>query len=96
MKTKYDRMTKEEKKKLVEKYKRTEAGLAMMNRLLRLQITGIISFVLSIGLFVFHFKTIEMMDYLTIIPLFLASLLFMMMSYKLKRKVLNKFAVKNK
>lgn len=95
IKTKYDRMTKEEKKNIREKYKKTEAGSAMFARLLRLQIIGIVSFFFSIGLLGFQWDTLRITDYLLIILLFLASVLFIMMSYKLKKKVLNQFIIKN-
>ena len=94
IKTKYDQLTREEKKNLQIKYKKTEAGLAMTNRLFRLQIIGFAGFFLAIGLFLFQFKTLTITDYLVIVPLFLASILFVMMSYKLKKKVLNQFIVK--
>lgn len=96
IKTKYDKLTKDEKKKIIEKYKKTDAGLAMMNRLTRLLFTGIVGIVLAIGLFIYEYKTIEMTDYLILVPLFFASILFIMMSFKLKRKVLNQFMIKNK
>ena len=95
VKIKYDTLTKAEKKKFLEKYKKTDAGLAMCNRLVRLRTTGILGIVFSIFLFLYEYKTIELTDYLTIIPLFLASVLFIMMSFKLKRKVLNQFIIKN-
>ena len=94
LKTKYERMNKEEKKKLIEKYKKTDSGLAIYNRLIRLNFTGILGLIFSIGYFIFQFKTIKIIDYLTIVPLFLASILFIMMSHKLKKKVLNNFALK--
>lgn len=94
IKTKYDKMSKIEKKDLLEKYKKTDNGKVMMDRLYRLMITGIISLLFSIGLFVFQYKKLELMDYLTIIPLFLAGILFIMMSFKLKRKVLIQYAIK--
>ena len=94
LKTKYDRMTKDEKKELLKQYKKMDAGKSMVYRLTRLKIIGIIGLILAISLVVFQIKDIEMTDFLTIVPLFLASILFIMMSYKLKRKVLNQFAIK--
>ena len=96
VKIKYDRLTKEEKKELLERYKKTDAGLVMYNRLVRLRVIGFIGIIFSIFLFLYEYKTIELTDYLIVIPLFLASLLFIMMSFKLKRKVLNRFVIKNK
>ncbi len=96
LKTKYERMNKEEKKKLVEKYKKNDSGLAIYNRLIRLNITGILGIIFSSFLFISQYKSLEILDYLTIIPLFLASLLFVIMAHKLKLKVLNNFLIKNK
>jgi hypothetical protein len=94
MKTKYERMNKEEKKKLIEKYKKTKEGASLLKRLNRLNIIGIIGIIFSILLIIISLKDFNILDYLTIIPLFLASILFIIMSYKLKKKVLNKFAIK--
>ena len=96
MKTKYDQLTREDKKNLQIKYKKTEAGSLMLERLVRLQIIGIAGLLLAVGLFLFQFKTLKITDYLIIIPLFLASILFLMMSFKLKKKVLNQFLLKRK
>jgi len=87
-------MKKEEKKALYEKYKKTELGQIMSKRLFRLNIIGILGIIYSVGLYIYEYKDIKMLDYLSIIPLFLASIFFLMMSCKLKKKVLTKLAVK--
>ena len=94
IKTKYDKMTREEKKALLNKYKKTEAGANFMKRLYHLRIIGVLSFLYSLGYFIIEFNHLKLTDYLMIIPLFLASILFLMMSYKLQRKVLIRFATK--
>lgn len=96
MKTKYERMTKEEKKVLYQKYKKTDQGQNVAKRLFRLNVIGIIGLIYSVGLFIYEYKDIKMLDYLVIIPSFLASIFFLMMSCKLKKKILTKFAVARK
>jgi peptidoglycan/LPS O-acetylase OafA/YrhL len=96
MKTKYERMNKDEKKKIVNEYKKTEKGLEMMKRLTRLNIIGVLGILFAIYLYIDGYKNLEWLDYLAIIPLFLASCLFLLMSYKLRKKVLNQFAIKKK
>ncbi len=96
MKTKYERMNAVERRKLIEKYKRTETGKTMFFRLRRLNVTGILCLIFSVGLTILDWNHLQLIDCLTIVPLFLASLLFIMMSYKLKKKVLNNFALKRK
>jgi hypothetical protein len=96
MKTKYDRMNKKQKKNLLIKYKKTDKGSMMMQRLLRLNIIGIAGILFSIYLFIDSFDDLSWLDYLSIIPLFIASLIFLIMSYVLRKKVLNQFAIKNK
>ena len=94
LKTKYEKMSKKEKKKIVEVYKQTEAGKKMMIRLLRLNIIGVLGILYAIFLFVYEFKTIEWSDYMIIVPLLVISIFFLFMSYRLRKKVLNQFAIK--
>lgn len=94
LKTKYERMTKEEKQKLVLDYKKTEAGKAMCNRLLRLNVIGAIGVLYSIFLFFSDYGELKWYDYLLIVSLFLISIFFICMAYRLKKKVLNRFAIK--
>ena len=96
MKTKYERMSKEEKKKTLENYKKTYAGKAMMVRLTRLIIIGILGLLYSAFLFVYDFKDLKWSDYLVIVPLVLISIFFIVMAIRLKKKVLNQFAIKKK
>ncbi len=94
LKTKYEKMSKKEKKKIVEVYKQTETGKKMMIRLLRLNIIGVLGILYTIFLFVYEFKTIEWSDYMIIVPLLVISIFFLFMSYRLRKKVLNQFAIK--
>ena len=89
-------MTKEEKQKLVLDYKKTEAGKAMCNRLLRLNVIGAMGILYSVFLFINDYSDLKWSDYLLIVPLFLISIFFIYMSYRLRKKVLNQFAIKKK
>lgn len=96
MKTKYERMNKDEKKKTLENYKKTDLGRGMMARLTRLVIIGILGILYSVFLFVSSFKDLKWTDYLVIVPLLLISIFFIVMAFRLKKKVLNQFAIKKK
>ena len=96
LKTKYERMSKEEKKKVVLEYKKNEAGKAMCNRLFRLNVIGIIGMVYSVFLFFYDYKDLKWSDYLLIGLLFSMSIFFIYMAYRLRKKVLNQFAIKRK
>ena len=52
MKTKYQRMSKEEKKQLVNDYKKTEKGKYMLEKLRNVLICGILLYVYSIYLII--------------------------------------------
>jgi len=95
-KIKYDRMTKKEKKELIIKYKKTDKGREMYKRLIRLFIIGIICLIYSIYLFISNYNNLTWVNYLMIIPLFIAAFVFMISSIYLRRKVLNQFAIKKK
>lgn len=96
LKTKYERMSKEEKKEVVANYKKTEAGKVMMMRLLRLTIIGLLGILYSIYWFVSHLSDLQWTDYLVMIPLSLISIFFIVMAFRLRKKVLNQFVVKKK
>ncbi len=98
MKTKYQRMNKEEKKNLIEEYKKTTKGKESLSRLNRIMIIGLIGLIYGIGeaLYSYIKDEIKISDYLTIIPLLIASFIFIIMSFNLRKKELNKFAIKRK
>jgi len=96
LKTKYERMSKEEKKEVVANYKKTEVGKVMMMRLLRLTIIGLLGILYSIYWFVSHLSDLQWTDYLVMIPLSLISIFFIVMAFRLRKKVLNQFVVKKK
>lgn len=97
MKNKYQRMTKEEKKQIKEKYYATEDGKIMKNRLVRLFIIGVMGIVFS-GYLVYSNITKDgnsIWQYLTAGILLIFSIVYIISSFKLRVKVLNKFAIKN-
>lgn len=96
LKTKYERMSKEEKKEVVVNYKKTEAGRVMMMRLLRLTIIGLLGILYSVYWFVSHLHDLQWTDYLVIVPLTLISIFFIVMAFRLRKKVLNQFVIKKK
>lgn len=96
LKTKYDRMKPYEKKKTIELYKNTNKGKEMMKRLLRLNIIGTILILYAIYTFVSDIKDLHWTNYLISIPLIGIGLFFIIMSYRLRKKVLNQFAIKQK
>lgn len=95
MKTKYERMTKEEKKELKEFYKKTSNGKVMCDRLMRVNIVGILLLLYAVYSFVSHIDALKWSDYVISIPIFIIGLVFLILSYRLKKKVLNQFAIKN-
>ena len=96
LKTKYERMKKEEKQKLIQEYKKTGKGKEMMNRLLRLNIIGGLLIVYAIYTSVSNFSNLKWTDYCISIPIFCIGCFFIIMSYRLRKKVLNNFAIKKK
>ena len=97
MKNKYQRMNKEEKKKLKEKYFSTEDGKNMYNRLIRLIITGIIGILFGLYLIYSNYTNDgnNIWQYIISGVLIIASIIFIIGSIKIRIKVLNKYAIKN-
>lgn len=97
MKNKYQRMSKEEKLKVKEKYYATEDGKIMRNRLTRLLIIGIMG--IFFGIYLIYSNITEdgnnIWQYIISGVLLIASLVYIISSIKLRIKVLNKFAIKN-
>lgn len=97
MKNKYQRMNKEEKNKIKEKYYATEEGKSMRNRLTRLLITGTIGILFALYL-IYSILTNDgnnIWQYVISGILIIASIVFIIGSIKLRIKVLNKYAIKN-
>lgn len=91
----YNHLSKEEKKKIKEKYKDDYAKSDFDNRLKRLLIYSFIGFIFSIFLVVYSFITNESMisNLLIAIPLFIVSVIFLIGRYYAKITVLNKIAL---
>ena len=96
LKTKYERMKKSEKQNLIQEYKKTEKGKEMMNRLLRLNIIGGLLILYAIYYFISNYSNLKWTDYLISIPILCIGCFFIIMSYRLRKKVLNNFAIKKK
>lgn len=97
MKNKYQRMSKTEKSETAKKYYNTDQGKAMNNRLTRLLITGIIGILFSAYLVYSNYTEDgnNIWQYIIAGILFIASIIFLIGRYKIKVKVLNKYAIKN-
>lgn len=96
MKNKYQRLSKEDRKECRSMYYSTTQGKSMHIRLFRLLIIGTIGILFSIfmignGLIQ---QNLHWYDYAMAIPLFLISIVFIVGSFLIKRKVLNQFALK--
>ena len=97
MKNKYQRMSKEEKKALQEKFYKTEKGKDMKKRLLRLRMIGFIGMLFAAFLVVsaYFSKELNWATWLMSIILMACSVTYFVCSFVLKGKVLNDFAIKN-
>ena len=97
MKNKYQRMSKEEKKKLKKEFAKTKQGKDLLFRLKRLLIIGIIGIVFSILLLLVAFFNKEsIFNYIEAIMLLIASVIFLIGSIRMKGKQLNNYALKKK
>jgi len=92
MKNKYQRMNKEEKIKTKTSYFATAEGKSMHSRLIRLLITGIMGIIFGIYLI---YDSNNIWQYIMAGVLLVASIIFIIGSFKIKGKVLNKYAIKN-
>ena len=93
MKTKYQRMSKEEKKQLLNEYKNTKNGSYVLKKLRNVLIYGIILYIYAIYLLVTAEK---IWNYIAAGGLFIVACIFVFMSVKLRIKNLTTFAVKKK
>lgn len=96
MKTKYERMSKEEKKKLVLEYKKTPFGITMFKRLIRINVIGIILIIYAIYEFLSNLSNLKWTNYFVSIPLFGIGLFFIVMAFRVRKKALNNFAIQKK
>lgn len=96
MKTKYERMKPYEKKKVIETYKKTSVGSVMMKRLFRLNCIGAALILYAVFFFIKDITHLNWMNYCISLPIFCIGFFFIIMAYRLRKKVLNNFAIKNK
>lgn len=90
MKNKYQRMTKEEKKEIIGKYRKTEKGKYLMAKLKNVMICGIISYVYAIYLII---DAKNIWSYIGALGVFIFGCVFIVSSIRLRNKNLNKFAI---
>ena len=88
MKNKYQRLSKNDKLECRNMYYSTPKGKEMHLRLIRLNIIGICGLLISIYIIG------NGSDYFIAVPLFLASIIFLVGAYFIRGKVLNQFALK--
>ena len=93
MKTKYQRMSKEEKKQLLNDYKKTDNGKYILSKLRNVLICGLLLYAYSIYLVI---TSKEVWNYIYAGGLFAFGCFFIFMSIRLKIKNLTKFAVRKK
>ena len=93
MKTKYQRMSKEEKKILVERYKKTEKGKYVMSKIRNVFIYGVLSYGFAVYLFI---DAKNIWSYIGASGLLLFGSIFIVASIRLRIKNLTRFAVKGK
>lgn len=93
LKTKYQRMSKDEKKQLVSEYKNTEKGKYLLTKLRNVVIIGIISYAYAIYL-ILDAKNIW--NYISAGGLLIAGAVFIVSSIRLRIKYLTMYAVRKK
>ena len=91
LKLKYFTLNKEEKLKLKKDFYQTDFGKDIKIRLTRLLITGILGIIFSIFLFIYHTTK---WDIITGIILDIASLFFIIGSFKIRIDKLNDYLIK--
>ena len=97
MKNKYQRMNREEKKKLVEEFQKTEVGKNQLFRLKRLFIIGIVLIIFGIlEILVAYFTKKGIWDYISGVMCIITAIIFIGGSFKIKGNSLNNFAIKKK
>lgn len=92
-KLKYYSLSKEEKELLKEEYYKTDKGISNKTRLNRLFILGILGICFSIYLYISH---TTIWDIVTASLLLIASLIFIIGSFKIKIRNLNNYLIKKK
>ena len=94
MKTRYQKLTKEEKKNIKNEYYNTEIGKTQKYRFIKLYIYGIMGLFISAYLIYDNLKTNYFWEYSLAGLLILASLFFIIGSYLIRRKSLNNYTLK--
>lgn len=93
MKNMYQRMSKIEKKDILNKYKKTPKGKYIIGKLRNLLIIGIISYIYAVYLFI---SSKNVWDYISAGTLFIGGCIFIISSIKLKIRNLNNYIINKK
>lgn len=97
MKNKYQRMSREEKKELISKFKTDQKRKVELDRLYRILFFGIVLILFGIySIFELVFITYNVFNLIFMIVSLIAGLFFIIAHYKLKVKTLNTFSIKTK
>ena len=96
LKTKYQRLNKEEKKEATLKYYQTKAGQENKLRFFRLLMLGILLIIYSFGLLIYNYmeKNNSLWDYIWCAIIFIFGLVFIIGRYKIKIKKVNDYLTK--
>lgn len=93
MKNKYQRMSKDEKKILIQRYKKTEKGNYLLTKLRNVLFCGIILYGYAVYLVI---AAKNIWAYIGAASLFVIACTFTISSIRLRIKYLNRFAIKGK
>lgn len=97
MKNKYQRLNKEEKKKICNEYFSTKLGKYVKRKLISAFICGILCIILSVFLFIYGYKNgLKFIDYFYNISTFVFGIIFIIAPFIIKNKKLNEYVIKHK
>lgn len=97
MKNKYQRLNKEEKKKISDEYFSTKIGKYVKRKLTSAFICGIFCIIISIFLFIYSYKDgLKFIDYFYNISTFVFGIIFIIAPFIIKNKKLNEYVIKHK
>lgn len=96
MKIKYKKMSKEEKKDILNKYKNTSKGKEQLSRLARVNVIGILCILYAIFILITEYQKLNSWLITLIIIMFIVGIIFLILSLKIKKKSLNKYLINKK
>ncbi len=96
MKNKYERLTKEEKQDILNKYKNTSNGKEQLSKLTRVNVIGILCILYAIFILITEYQKLNSWLITLIIIMFIVGIIFLILSLKIKKKSLNKYLINKK